>query len=476
MEGVYLGHGTCTHVFHYEQAFGRVFPALARQLRTQVDYGLSFNKDGLIGYRGELSKMGRHDGRGYAVDGHAGTILRAYREHTTSSDNTYLKAYWPKIKKSIEYMIKHDAEKTGKPDGILESIQYNTLDRIWYGKIAWISSLYNAALRAGESMAKDVGDRSFEQKCSQIADMGYKNISEELFNGEYFFQILDPEHLDAPNTNKGCHADQLLGQYWASQTGLPNIVPEDQIKTAMHSIAKYNYHKNYKTYLDTAAIKVSRYYALPNEPLMVNCSFPKGGADIAPGKINSEWEKLVIGYFSEPFTAQEHHVAATLISQGMIDEGLKIQKAVHQRYAPEKRNPYNEIEYGNHYTRAMSGYAPFISASGFTFHGPRGEIGFDPKINPQDFKSAFITGESWGSFSQKRIKTRQENSIEIVFGKLRLNQLTVGIASSNIRNIFLSLNGENFPIASKKETDKALIIKFDEINLKEGDVLRLWIN
>ena len=73
MEGVYLGHGTCTHVFHYEQAMGRVFPNLARQLRAQVDYGLAFEK-GVIGYRAELSEIGHHDGRGYAVDGQAGTI------------------------------------------------------------------------------------------------------------------------------------------------------------------------------------------------------------------------------------------------------------------------------------------------------------------------------------------------------------------------------------------------------------------
>ena len=52
-EGVYLGTGTCTHVLHYEQAMGRVFPNLTRQLREQVDYGLSFRDDGVIRYRGE---------------------------------------------------------------------------------------------------------------------------------------------------------------------------------------------------------------------------------------------------------------------------------------------------------------------------------------------------------------------------------------------------------------------------------------
>jgi len=448
MEGVYLGHGTCTHVFHYEQAFGRVFPALARQLRTQVDYGLSFQGDGSIGYRGELSDIGRHDGRGYAVDGHAGTILRAYREHTTSVDHSFLKSFWPKIKKSIEYMIAHDAEKTGKPDGILEGIQYNTLDRMWFGKISWISGMYNAALRAGEAMAKDIKDEPFEKKCRQIAKLGYEHLSKELFNGEYFIQIPDPEHPEAPNTNAGCHADQLLGQYWASQTGLPNIVPTHQIKEALRSIVKYNFHSTYGKYLDTATIKVSRYYALPKEPAMVTCSFPKGGAHLAPGKVNNEWEKLVVGYFSEPWTGQEHQIAATLISQGLVEEGLMIEQAVHHRYSPEKRNPYNEIEYGNHYTRAMSSFAPFIAALGFTYNGPKGIIGFDPKIEPEEFKSAFIAGTGWGTFSQKKNKNRQSVELAVKFGALSLNTIRLqNLNDSKRQDTKIMINGK--PVVHK---------------------------
>ena len=87
MEGVYLGQGTCTHVFHYEQAMGRLFPNMARQLRSQIDFGLSWDERGFIKYRAEHSHIGKHDGRGHAIDGHAGTILRAYREHAMSKDS-----------------------------------------------------------------------------------------------------------------------------------------------------------------------------------------------------------------------------------------------------------------------------------------------------------------------------------------------------------------------------------------------------
>ncbi len=428
MEGVYLGNGTCTHVFHYEQALGRVFPNLARKLREQVDYGLSFHDDGLIRYRGEFSHQGHHDGRGYAVDGHAGTIMRAYREHTMSPDNTFLNNNWQKIKKSIRYMIAHDKEETGKADGILEGIQYNTLDRMWYGKMAWTSGLYNAALRAGEAMATEMGDKAFAKECRKISEKGYKNITKELFNGQYFINILDPENPGPPNSNIGCHIDQVLGQAWAVQAGLPRVLPEEETQSALASIYKYSFQKDIGNYLETAKIKPVRFYALPGEAGTVMCSFPRGGEEKAPGKINSEWEKLVVGYFSECMTGFTYQAAAHMIAEDLVDEGLEMIKAIHDRYEPSKRNPFNEVEYGNHYTRAMASYGAFVSASGFKYDGPKGIISFDPKINPDNFKSAFISAEGWGNFSQKRSGRTQTNTLELNYGKLKLNSFEANFA------------------------------------------------
>ncbi len=468
MEGLYLGHGTCTHVFHYEQAMGRVFPNLARQLREQIDLGLSWKDNGIIQYRSaEYSGTGQQDGRDYAIDGHAGTIMRIYREHLMASDDSFLKNNWRKIKQSIQYMIDHDKEKTGKADGVLEGIQYNTLDRMWYGKISWISGLYAASLKAGAEMAKEAGDKQFAKTCSGIAALAYQNISNELFNGEYFYQELDPDHLDAPNTNNGCHIDQLLGQYWSTQLGLGDIVPNEQVKKALKSILKYNYVENYGDYLSNADIPIKRWYADDDEQGVIMCSFPKGGADKAPGKINNEWEKLVVGYFSEVWTGQEHQFAASLISEGLIEEGLKVVKAVHNRYSPERRNPYNEIEYGNHYTRAMSSYGAFVSACGFKYHGPKGEISFAPKINSGNFKSAFITAEGWGSYAQKINNNEMVCAIELVHGKLKLK--TIGLnASAGIQPVAVEVDG--VPTDNYKYDKKSGHVSIGfEHTLLEGD-------
>jgi len=143
-EGIGCCPGTCTHVWHYAQAPGRLFPDVERRQREEVDFGIALHKDGGIGMRANL-RGANHP----ADDGQCGRILGAYREHQMSEDDAFLKRTWPNIKKAIQFMIKRDANR----DGILEGAQHNTLAAAWYGRISFLASLYLATLRAGEAMA-----------------------------------------------------------------------------------------------------------------------------------------------------------------------------------------------------------------------------------------------------------------------------------------------------------------------------------
>ena len=88
-EGVGCCHGNCTHVYQYAQAMSRIFPELERDTRERVDLGIGFDeKTGMISIRGEKT--------GPSIDGQAGTVLRIYREHLMSSDETFLRKNWTK--------------------------------------------------------------------------------------------------------------------------------------------------------------------------------------------------------------------------------------------------------------------------------------------------------------------------------------------------------------------------------------------
>ncbi len=189
-------HGTCGHVWQYAQAVARLFPELERDTRERVDFGLALQKDGAIHFRAEFNDIP-------AVDGQAGTILRALREHQMSADDSWLKRNWPAIRRATEWLIAKD----GDGDGLIEGNQHNTLDTDWFGPVAWLSGMYLAAMRAAEEMARVVGDDAFARRCREIFERGQRKFVAELFDGEYFINKPDPRHLDANNSGTGCHID-----------------------------------------------------------------------------------------------------------------------------------------------------------------------------------------------------------------------------------------------------------------------------
>ena len=407
-EGIGCCAGTCTHVWQYAQAAARVFPALERDTRQRVDLGISLQPDGGIWFRGEADKKP-------AIDGQSGTILRIYREHLMSSDYTFLKTNWSKIKKAVQFVITQDKNKDGMEDTPME----NTLDAIWKGEISWIVGLCIAAVRAGQAMAEEMDDLDFVEICKQYVEKGKKNMEKYLFNGEYFIHRADPkEGKKGIGSYDTCHIDQVYGQAWAWQVGLERILDKQKTVSALQALWKYNYMLDVGPY-----IKVhhgGRFYALAGEGGMVMNTNPK-----KEDKPYGEAKAWQIGYFSECMSGFEHQVAAHMMAEGMVDESLVLTKTIHDRYHAYKRNPFNEIECSDHYARAMVSYGTFISVCGFTYHGPKGEIGFAPRIHPTNFKAPFTSAEGWGTYSQQRSGNSLSAHLTVVYGKLYLQKISV---------------------------------------------------
>ena len=323
-EGVGCCDGTCTHVWHYAHAVARLFPELERDLRERTDFGTAMNPtSGVINHRGESADL--------AVDGQAGCVLRAYREHQMSADGEFLKRNWPKIKKALQCLIDRDANA----DGLLDGPQHNTLDAAWFGHVAWLSSLYVAALRAGEAMAREQGDEAFAKTARTIADAGTKNIDEQLFNGEYYYQIPDQEHAKTVGSHNGCEIDQVFGQSWAFQVGLRDrVLPPAHTKTALASLWKYNFAPDVGPY--RAAHRPGRWYAMAGEAGLLMCSWPKGE--------DARVEQGYDFYFNECMNGFEYQAAGHMLWEGLVQEGLAVTRAVHDRYHAARRNPRNEVE------------------------------------------------------------------------------------------------------------------------------------
>jgi len=484
-EGCTCCHGTCTHVWGYAQGHARLFPELARNIRqrqdfTPIDQGGGFYPEtGLVAFRGDKDF-------GFAADGQCGTVLNAYREHLMSVDSSFLKRNWKKIKKALEYLIVQDSkgemggmaspqdaakasevkevdEAAQNPDGIITGVQHNTYDLNYHGANTLVGSLYLAALRAGEEMAKEVGDDEFAAYARKIYEGGRKWTVENLWNGEYFVQQVDLEKHPKHQYGDGCLSDQIFGQMWAHQAGLGYIYPEENVKKTMESVWKYNWAPDVGPYNEKH--KPFRWFISPGQAGLFTCTWPK-----------SDYMAEGMSYKNEIWTGIEYQVAANLINEGFVTEGLAVCRAIHDRYQPGYLNPYNEIECGDHYARAMASWGVYLALAGFKYHGPDGFVGFAPKITPENFKAAFTFAEGWASFKQNRSRAKQSNKIEVHKGNLKIKSLSLALPEKlKSKQVKLTIDGREINADTEFNADKVLI-KFDkELNLILGQRLNIAI-
>ena len=260
-------------------------------------------------------------------------------------------------------------------EGLVEGGQHNTLDQPWFGKISWLSSLYLAALRACEEMAREVGDAAFAQTVGAIFRRGSRNLDRELFNGEYYYQVADKDHVHSVGSYNGCEIDQVFGQSWAFQVALGRVLPEGNVKKALALSVEVQFR--------------SRCRSLPQGP-QARPLVRYGGrgrldhVHLAEGEASRVQEGFDF-YFNECMNGFEYQAAGHMIWEGMVQEGLAVARAIHDRYHPSRRNPWNEVECGDHYARSMASYGVFLAACGYEYHGPNRHLALTPRLSAETF-------------------------------------------------------------------------------------------
>ncbi len=447
-EGVGSCVGTCTHVWNYEQSLSRLFPELERNIREKTDFSTSFQADGGI--------LARNGWGGILIDGHAGAILKAYREHRMSKDNFFLSRNWDRIKKATEFIISED----GNGDGLIEKEQANTYDIAFYGANTYVGGLYLASLKAASNMARLMGDAAFANYCDSIFNNGTKNSVEKLWNGEYFIQDVDLNKHPQFQYGKGCLSDQLFGQTWAHLNQLGYVYPEQHVKKALQSVWKYNWTTDVG--IQNAVHKPERVYADPGEAGLFIATWPK----------HQHMGEDGVRYRDEVWTGIEYQVATNMIYEGMMEEALSLMKAVHDRYDGAKHNPWNEIECGDHYARALASWGVLLALQDFQYDGPVGSLRFSPKIQQNNFKSFFTAAEGWGNISQQQSGNQQKNSISIAWGKLRLNSVTIAAGSQSA--VAVSYMGRKLQHEIKRNGNE-LTVTFEEIHIEKGQTLDIVV-
>lgn len=393
-----LGFGTCTHVWNYEVATQYLFPSLARSMR-ETNFGYATGAEGHMDFRHKLPLGFEHWGAA-AADGQMGQIVKLYFDWVLLGDDQWLRRQWPAAQRALAFAWQPNGWDE-RQSGVMDGVQHNTCDVEYYGPNPMCSSWYLAALRAMARMAQAMGEPAQAAEYNRIFENGSRWIDSNLFNGEFYIQKIrgipkdkiaprlqegmgarDPLHPDF-QVGGGCYADQLVGQYMASVAGLGDLLDPAHILQTLRSIYRYNLKHNLEHHAS-----VQRVYALNDEAALIVVDYSMGGRPQVP-----------MPYYSENWTGMEHSVAALMIAHGMVDEGLEIIQDVRNRYDGERRNPFDESEYGRHYARAMSSWAAVPLLSGFRYDARARRMELAPRLAAPRFESFWSAPAAWGSFA-----------------------------------------------------------------------------
>lgn len=395
-------HGTTTHVWNYTQALPHLFPALQRTMHD-TEFIVDQNEEGHQTYRSCFPI--RPTGHSFyaACDGQLGGLVRLYREWRISGDTEWMKSLYPLAQKSLDYCI-----RTWDPHevGALMEPHHNTYDIEFWGADPMCTSFYAAGLNAFIQMSKYL-----KKDCKRYEKLLRKvnaYVDEHLWNGEYYYQQVQTEGLDAPDPKNmtmgfhtnyspealaifekegpkyqygtGCLSDGVIGCWASLAAGLEEPFSHEKVVSHLKAVYSHNLLRNFKKHSNPQRPS----YALGKDGGLLLCSWPRGGKP-----------QLPFIYSDEAWTGIEYQVAAHLCFEGLVEEGLDIVRAVRKRYDGSMRNPFNEYECGNWYARALSGYSLLQALTGVRYDAVEKTLYIDSHIG-NSFRSFLCTESGFG--------------------------------------------------------------------------------
>ena len=422
-------HGSATHVWNYEQATAFLYGELACSMR-KVDFLFSTREDGFMNCRSTLPLGTAKEWGLAAADGQMGSLIRLYREWQLSGDDEFLRDLWPRARKALEFAWipgGWDADQ----DGVMEGAQHHTLDTEYFGPNPLIGVWYLGALRAGEEIARHLGQGDFAGVCRDLFARGSTWIDGNLFNGEYYEQqirppgdlsvvapglVVDRDRTDLENPQlqlgAGCLVDQMVGQCMAHVCGLGYLLEKSNVGKTTRSIMKYNFMKDFWNHLNN-----SRGYTLNGEQGLLVCSYPHGGRP-----------DVVTGGYNECMTGFEYAAAIGMLQEGQIGSGLRCIEAIRSRFDGTRRSPWNEAECGHHYARAMISWAALTTLTGFHYSGVTGTMSF--AAADKDSQWFWSNGYAWGTLRQQMTANGLKIELKVHHGSLKLSALAITTVGS----------------------------------------------
>lgn len=387
----------------------------------------------IIGYQNSLGQVphnfngavDRVDDGFMRVDMNPQFVMMAYRDYLWTADREYLTAMWPHVVRALAFTASLDTNGDGLPD---RDTGLQTYDQ-WRmrGTPSYVASLWIGALRAAVRIAGEAGKTSEATQWTEALARASASFDTMLFNGKYYSLWADGKTRD-----ELCMADQVSGEWFSHLIGLPTTTSRKNLSQAIDGIFKHNFNPEFGLH---------------------NATAPKGGVGLLT---------LTNLQAGGVWSGIEFAFASLLMDHGRYAEGVKIVEATHRRYLRAGR-PWNHVECGGHYSRAMSSWATMLAATGFKPDMPKQTLAIVPAI-PGDFRAPWVLASGFGTIS----RAGRNLSVYCAHGTLSFKTLKVRDAAR-----FAHMGGSSLAMRTTKTEDGANLEFLNPVSIKANQTLEI---
>ena len=169
-------------------------------------------------------------------------VLNTWRNYVLWQDAAYLDEMYPHCQAALRFAQTLDKdgdgvvnEDPGSDTGFPANQYYDIWP--WWGTSAYTGSIWLAALRAGEEMAKKKHDTAYADELHKLFETASASFYRKLWTGAYYRLYNDPDKKRVSDTSL---TNALCGQWFAYATGLGEIVPRQTILSVIDTVLRLN--------------------------------------------------------------------------------------------------------------------------------------------------------------------------------------------------------------------------------------------
>ncbi len=256
-----------------------------------------------------------------------------YRLYLRGGDRDLLAHFYDSAKRAIRYQHSLDDDGDGlvndqahvQPTELWPANQFYDIWP-WWGTSAYVAGTWLATLACGGAMAAAMNDAEFAAECADWLERGKAAYQGKLWNGEYYRLWHDPNNTsgEGPDCDVSL-GNQLMAQWCVKITGLADILPAEQVQSALGAVKRLNMGATEQGLVNGVNPDGTRYNSKQDADADQT-------VDILPNNDHA----------TQVFVGENLCAAMSFIYHGQAETGLEIARRIYEAVALTSRTPWKQ--------------------------------------------------------------------------------------------------------------------------------------